>query len=162
MARPRSRTGISTTAQRELCWHLAIGETSAESARLAGFPDVRRLSDFQKTKEFAGELRQAINDRLSLSLAPKAVAALDSIVSDTKINPKIRVDAARVILDRAGHAAGDAAKAKPLGERGVEEYTIEELQKLVRDGEIRVQEEKAKRAAAALDVTPVNELAILE
>lgn len=154
MARPRSRPGLSDTKQREVCWYLAIGSTQADAARLAGYPDTRRLSDYAKTKEFAVELRQAINDRLSLTLAPKAVAALDAIVSDEKVNARIRVDAAKAILDRAGHSTVESA-ARPKESEGdpMETWPIDRLQKFVANFEARLETEQSRRAEAAL---PLN------
>lgn len=153
--RPKSRTSVSPTAARELAWHLATGHSQAEAARLAGFPDPRRLTDFQRSKDFAVELRDAINDRLSLTLVPKAVKALDEVISDEKINPKIRVDAAKAILDRAGYSAVEVAARARTSEEGdpMESWSIDRLQRFVSDFEARVREEEAKRAADAREIS---------
>lgn len=152
--RPKSRTGVSPTAARELAWHIAAGKTQAEAAKLAGFPDPRRLTDFQRSKDFAAELKAAINDKLSLHLVPKAVKALDEVISDEKINPKIRVDAAKAILDRAGYSAVEvAARSKLPDGDPMETWSIDRLQKFVSDFEARLKEEEAKRAEGAIDVT---------
>ena len=124
MPRLPSRAGLNDTTQRELCWHLAQGASREEAARRAGLPDGTRLEHFARTKEFADELRIAMQDHLATNMAPRAVKVLREILDDKNVNPRVRVDAAKVILDRSGYAASEAAKPppeSPLGEKNLAE-----------------------------------------
>lgn len=149
MARPLSRPGLGTTTRRELCWWLAQGYPKEEAAKRAGLPDTYRLHAFARTKEFAGELQDALRDHLGTNLAPKAIRILNEIMSDSKVTPRVRVDAAKAILDRAGYSTGEEPRRIPALDN-MESMTIEELQNLVVKLDQEIEEEKNRRADCAV------------
>ncbi|HUQ36938.1 MAG TPA: hypothetical protein VM144_11240 [Aestuariivirga sp.] len=148
MGRPPSRPGLGSTSRRELCWFLAQGYPQEEAAKRAGLPDVRRLHAFARTREFADELREAMHDHMGVNLAPKAVRILDEIMSDSKVQPRVRVDAAKALLDRAGYSASEERK-KPLGPDDIEAMSVEELQQFIQAGERTMEDIKERRANGA-------------
>ncbi len=152
MPRLPGRAGLNETTQRELCWHLAQGASREEAARRAGLPDGTRLEHFARTKAFADELRTAMQDHLATNMAPRAVQVLRDILDDKNVNARVRVDAAKVILDRSGYASAEAAK--PPAEKDVAELNLAQLQALVAklEGKMKVVEHKPAEVPPA--VTP--------
>lgn len=148
MARPLSRPGLGTTTRRELCWWLAQGFSKEEAAKRAGLPDTYRIYQFTRTTVFADELRDALRDHLGTNLAPKAVRILDEIMSDTKVNARVRVDAAKALLDRAGFSVGEEAPKK-LVDLDESSLSIDELQKIVERLKCDIAAEENRRAEGA-------------
>lgn len=153
MGRPPSRTGLNDATQRELVWWLAKGLSKEDAAKRAGLPSSGRLYHFARTRDFADALREGLVDHMSNELAPKAVRILDEIMSDEKVTSRVRVDAAKAILDRSGYAAtppGGRPDDTPIREMSVDQLrrlvtTLEEAQVLsgkIIDGEL-VEEVKA-------------------
>ncbi|MFT3672044.1 hypothetical protein [Aestuariivirga sp.] len=116
--------------------------------------DPRRVTDLCRSREFAAELRNALDDRLRIDLAPKAVAALDQMITDEKLSPKVRLDVAKAILDRSGHGALEAGRTQGPEGDVMDSWSIDRLQKFISDFEEKLKEEEAKRAEVATDVTP--------
>jgi hypothetical protein len=136
MGRPPSRAGFDDTTQREICWWLANGCSKEDAARRAGLPDTYRLHQFTRTREFADQLRQGLRDHMSVNLAPQAVKILNEIMSDDKVNARVRVDAAKALLDRAGYSAAESAAAnQPTRRAGkpLEQMSADELAAFIRD-----------------------------
>lgn len=148
LGRPPSRPGLGNTTRRELCWHLAQGLSKEDAARRAGLPDTYRLADFARTKIFADELRDALHDHLGVNLAPKAVRILDEIMSDSKVTPRVRVDAAKVLLDRAGYAAREEGSRKPINP-DESSWSIDELNQMIAKIQSKLEEVKNQRAEGA-------------
>lgn len=109
MARPLSRSGLNDATQREVVWWLARGCNREEAAKRAGLPTSTRVSQFARTREFASALREGLLDHMANDLAPRAVRILADIMSDEKVQPRVRVDAAKALLDRSGYAARPTA-----------------------------------------------------
>lgn len=118
--RPPTRAGIDSTTARTICYHLAKGATREEACQKAGLPDTTRFRHFAKTEEYATLLAQALRGHILTEMAPMAVRVLESLLKDENLPPKVRLDAAKTILDRAGLDAGsgfDAARPpKPLSQ----------------------------------------------
>ena len=144
LARPLTRPGLNSTTQREICWWLAQGDSKEVAAKKAGLPDTYRLHRFARTREFADELRSAMLDHMSTNLAPKAVRILDEIMSDSKVQPRVRVDAAKCLLDRAGYSTSEERK-KPPDPEEMESWSTVELQKFIRAGEDQLRKESDRR-----------------
>ena len=153
MARPLSRPGLGTTTRRTLCWWLAQGETKESAAAKAGLPNSDRTHAFARTTEFATELRDAMRDHLSLNIAPRAVATLKEIMDDKAISPKVRVDAARALLDRAGYAAGEVHKDSRPDPSEMESWTEEQLRQFLVATKVEI-DERDRRASGAKLVVP--------
>jgi hypothetical protein len=138
-----SKSGVSPTTERELVWWIAKGLGTEAAAHKAGLPSSAALYKYKRTAAFAEDLREALRDRLGTELAPKAVRILDEIMSDPLVNPRVRVDAAKTLLDRSGLVAGAAAPAS--SEESLSTYSRAELMAIVAEGE--------KNAAAAEGAT---------
>lgn len=138
MPRPPTRAGINGTTQREIVWWLAQGCTKEDAARRAGLPDTYRLHAFARTEGFAVALRQALQDHLATNLAPEAVKILSEIMRDDKVQSRVRVDAAKAILDRSGFAAGNGEHSGVSGD--VHEMSIAQLEAFIteREGKLKV------------------------
>ncbi len=149
MSRPPSRPGLGTTTRRELCWFLAQGFSKEDAATKAGLPDTYRLHAFARTKEFAGELQEALRDHLGTNLAPKDIRILNEIMSDSAVTPRVRVDAAKALLDRAGYASGEEPRRIPTLDN-MESMTIDELQNIVGKLEQDIKDEANRRADGAV------------
>lgn len=89
-----------------------------------------------------------MHDHMGVNLAPKAVRILDEIMSDSKVQPRVRVDAAKALLDRAGYSASEERK-KPLGPDDIEAMSVEELQQFIQAGERTMEDIKERRANGA-------------
>ncbi|MGO4677980.1 hypothetical protein AB4Z40_34460 [Bosea sp. 2YAB26] len=102
-----------------------------DAAKRAGLPNANRVYHFKKTQEFSIILRQALSKHLSDDLAPKAVAILDEIMSDKNVSPKVRADACRAVLDRAGFSATATGKPPVGGGRALNEMSVTELREML-------------------------------
>lgn len=130
----------------------AIGNAS-EAARRAGYSEKtageqgRQL--LEKPHVYAA-ITEANRRQISGSMATKAAALLERLVDDEAVSSRVRLEAAKTILDRAGYVA---PKAPPEDEeeKPLEALSIDELERLV-----------AKRAAALREVTPAPEADLLE
>lgn len=136
MPRPPTKTGLNDASQRELVWWLAKGLPKEEAAKRAGLPSSSRLYHFTRTKQFADELREALTDHMSTELAPKAVRILDEIMSDDKVTPRVRVDAAKALMDRAGYspAAIDPDARRRGSDASLAEMSMDDLRAFVAYG----------------------------
>lgn len=122
----------------------AVGNAS-KAARLAGYSEA-------SSKEMGYQLlhkphvRAAIFDAnqamISGELASKAVEVLQGIIEDENAPQKLRLDAAKTILDRAGVIPPKAPDAPDIADKGLEELSVQELQQQLDDL-------KAQRAANA-------------
>ena len=149
MARPLSRPGLGSTTRRALCWHLAQGETKESAAAKAGLPNSDRIHAFARTTEFASELREAMRDHLSLNLAPRAVATLREIMEDTAVQSRVRVDAARILLEKAGYGAGEERKRSVADPDEMESWSEEDLRKFITTASDKLREEADRRFKGA-------------
>jgi len=91
----------------------------------AGYSDTTRAS-VAITTVMQAHLRQLMVDKLAM-MAPAAVGVLASLMDDEDASPKIRLDAAKTILDRAGFVPPKASDAPTVGERALHEMTRDEL-----------------------------------
>jgi hypothetical protein len=74
--------------------------------------------------------RAARSERIESELASLAVDVLHQLLADEATPEKVRLDAAKAVLDRAGHGPRRAS-AEP-GARPLSEMTIEELERIAR------------------------------
>lgn len=130
MARPTSRPGLNEATQRELVWFLAKGYSKEDAAKRAGLSSSGRVSSFTRSREFAHALREGLLDHMAVELAPKAVRILDEIMSDEKVQHRVRVDAAKALLDRSGYPASVPGSKLP-GDDSIAEMPLDRLKRLV-------------------------------
>ncbi len=115
----------------------AIGNAS-EAARRAGYSE-KSARDIGRQLLAKPHVRAAVEeanrDQISGALASKAVAVLEGIIDDETAAPKLRLDAAKTILDRAGYIAPKAPESpKPESEvDALDAMNLEQLKKFVAD-----------------------------
>src|SRR5215831_18299686 len=91
----------------------------------------------------------AVNAAVRTALAEDAPLArnlLRQYVKDTEMNPKIRLDAAKTLLDRSGHIAPKARDESAEREKSLHEMSTDELRAMVD----RLETEVANRATPVL------------
>lgn len=91
-------------------------------------------------------IREAFRTQINVSLAGQAMTVLSQLLRDETAPKKIRLEAAKTILDRAGYAARQAQPDE--GMRPLKELSIEELKSLL--GE--TMRENAEAAMPVLDL----------
>ena len=114
-----------TRKQQSLINNLASGMTVKEAIEAAGYSDTTRAS-VAITPAMQAHLRQLMVDRLA-AMAPAAVGVLANLMDDEDASPKIRLDAAKTILDRAGFVPPKAPEAPVVGEKPIFEMSRDEL-----------------------------------
>ena len=146
-----------TEQQAAFVRHLVAGGTAqGKAATLAGYGDGPRDAwRLLQNPRVLAAIRSETTRLIGGELAGSAVAYLRQVLAwdhmdadggiDTKIG-KLKLDAAKTILDRAGYVAPKAKDAPSDGPRDLEDYTIEELGALVRQGR--------ETLDAMVDVTP--------
>jgi hypothetical protein len=71
-------------------------------------------------------LRELMVDKVAL-MAPAALTVLGDLMDDEESSAKIRLDAAKTILDRAGFVPPKASEAPTVGAKPLHEMTRDEL-----------------------------------
>lgn len=83
------------------------------------------------------------------ALAPKAVMVAAQILDNDTTSDKVRLDAARLVLDRAGYVAPKAAEASTGATKALHEMTREELAERA----ARLNKEISERSIQVIDDT---------
>lgn len=116
----------------------SIGNAS-ESARRAGYSEKSAAEQGRQLLEkphIIAAIDDALRVSISSNLAAKAVAVLETVLDDEEAHPKLRVEAAKTILDRAGFIAPKASEPEaPFDGKPLHEMTITELQEFIDRGE---------------------------
>lgn len=137
---------ISSNQLRVAMLEYAGGAPMAVAADRAGIP-VKTFKKFTQRDTFAKDLRAVVQGLVETVYAPRCFAFLFETVNDAAIPARVRVDSAKIILDRSGYTAGPL----PAG-RDPADLTLmsrDELHKFVQEAEARL-------ASQAADVTPAN------
>jgi hypothetical protein len=87
-------------------------------------------------------IHEANRRQISGPAATKASALLEEIVGNTELPMRLRLDAAKTILDRAGYVPPKASEPEEPAEKDMASMTIEELEAFIR---------RAEKAATATD-----------
>ena len=131
----------------------AIGNAS-EAARRARYSE-KSARDIGQQLLAKPHVRAAIEEanraQISGSLASKAVDVLRSIIEDEAAPLKIRLDAAKTVLDRSGHIAPKAREPSDPGnvKLGLGDLSAQKLQGYI--AYLREMKEKADPAAEIAD-----------
>lgn len=121
----------------------AIGNMS-EAARRAGYSHKsageigRQLLEKPHVKAAIDAANRA---QIGSSLATKAVGVLQQLIDDETVPAKVRLDAAKTILDRSGYSPTRREEPEDPAEKELNDLSIEELTAIV-------DEEMERRAAA--------------
>jgi hypothetical protein len=114
-----------TTMQQALILNLASGMEVKAAMSAAGYSKNMRPA-VVITPAMQGHLRQLMVGELAL-MAPKALSLLCGQMDDEEASAKIRLDAAKTILDRAGFVPPKAPEATTMSEKSLHEMTRSEL-----------------------------------
>jgi phage terminase small subunit len=82
-----------------------------------------------KTPHVQAAVQAGVRHALALD-APLARRVLVDLAQDVNMHPKIRLDAAKTLLDRAGHVAPRPMMEKRMEEKALHEMPIEQLRAL--------------------------------
>ena len=80
--------------------------------------------------------------RLLVASAPMALRVINEIVQNETVSPKVRLDGAKILLERAGHVAPRPTPPADTGETPLHEMSTTELRTLA----ARLEDEIAGRA----------------
>jgi short-subunit dehydrogenase involved in D-alanine esterification of teichoic acids len=127
-----------TQKQQSLINNLASGMAVNAAMKASGYSNTTRAS-VAITPAMQAHLRQLMVEKLA-AMAPAALVVLNDLMDDEDASPKIRLDAAKTILDRAGFVPPKASDAPTVGEKSLHEMSRDELAARVRQiqGEIAV------------------------
>ena len=98
--------------------------------KASGYSNTTRAS-VAITPAMQAHLRQLMVEKLA-AMAPAALVVLNDLMDDEDASPKIRLDAAKTILDRAGFVPPKAMEAPMVGEKALHEMSRDELAARVR------------------------------
>jgi phage terminase small subunit len=132
--------------QEAIVRHLVETGDASTAAQMAGFS--KPTADAWRLLRIPHVLA-AVDDAMKTALAQDAPAArhlLRQYVTDPKMNPKIRLDAAKTLLDRSGHIAPKARDERAEREKSLHEMSADELRAMVD----RLETEVANRAMPVL------------
>lgn len=132
----------------------AIGNASA-AARLAGYSE-KHSAEMGRQLLGKAHVRKAIDDanRQSISgtIATKAVALLERVIDDESAPLKVRVEAAKTILDRAGIVPPSVTERDRAGnehKKPLSEMTIDELDIFIRASQVVISTQRSDRLLEA-------------
>ena len=122
---------------------LETGDEKA-AAVAAGYTEMgatKASGNLMRQPQVLAAIHLAVARRL-VSGAPIALGVVYEILRDTKAGTKVRLDAAKLLLDRAGHIAPRARQVDDGAGKSLNEMSIEEL----RETQDRLQSEILSRA----------------
>jgi hypothetical protein len=106
-------------------YYYAKGDTPAEACLKSGcHPQSFKL--YLESDNIGADLRRVMQGVLEVDYAPAAFRFLNDAVHDANMPARVRVDAAKILVDRAGFVAGPPAPQ--LYEKELENMSIHELQ----------------------------------
>lgn len=136
----RQLTGQQKVFVRE---YVRNGGSGADAARAAGYAASRPAQQAHDLLELA-HIQEAIHREQSRliggTLASKAVEVVHRILHDDALagsvaGQKLQLEAAKTVLDRAGHIAPKASEPDMIGDKPLNEMTVEELEAFIRQGQ---------------------------
>lgn len=137
-----------TDQQAKFVRHLLDGLPMGEAAIKAGYSDSSPAYRLVRTPAVIAAIHAHLGAKLRTEAAPAAFNLLLRVIQDEKAPLKLRVDASKTILDRAGHIAPKAAEPDRAGDKPMSEMSAEELRAFVS----RAQSELANRARPVIDM----------
>jgi hypothetical protein len=132
---------MMTPRQKAFAANLAKGMSASDAARASGYSDNSegglrttgsRLLNDPRIQQAAFLERERI---LNGSLASRALKTLGDVMDDQTAPPAARIQAARFILESAGHGVANkalAARHPEEGGKSISQYTTAELEEFVR------------------------------
>jgi len=123
------------------------GAPAAAAVKKAGI-ELATFKLYQEQDNFSGDLRKVVKGLVADVYSPTAFAFLHECVIDTAMPARVRVDAAKAILDRAGYTTSPPAVERDPGD--ITLWSRDELQNFIVKADARIN-------AEAKDVTPPPE-----
>jgi hypothetical protein len=121
-----------TEMQAAFVRHVSEGVEPNQAVTLAGYGTSNiysRAHELLRSPHVLAAIHLDVRRRL-VSGAPIALAVIERLVKDESTPPKIRLDAAKTLLDRAGHIAPRAILDKGTQELALHELSLSELRSL--------------------------------
>jgi phage terminase small subunit len=112
---------------------------AAATARTAG-------TDILGVRHIAQAVAVAVRERLVAS-APMALRVIEMLMNNDTISPKVRLDAAKALLDRAGFVAPRPRNEAQTGDKALHEMSFDELREMA----AKLEDEIAGRAKEVSD-----------
>lgn len=152
-----------TAMQAEFVRHVSLGLEPSQAVTLSGYSSAKvhaRAHDLLHAPHVLAAIHTEIRNKL-VAGAPIALAVIERLIKDDTTPPKIRLDAAKTLLDRAGHIAPRAILDKGTHELSLHEMSIADLRQLADrlEGEIAGRAEDIGGADAALTEAEADEAA---
>ncbi len=121
-----------TEMQAAFVRHVSEGVEPNQAVTLAGYGTSNiysRAQELLRAPQVLAAIHTKVRHRL-VAGAPIALAVIERLVTDDTTPPKIRLDAAKTLLDRAGHIAPRAIADKATHELALHEMSIASLRQL--------------------------------
>jgi phage terminase small subunit len=121
--------------------------------RLAGYSEATAIAGAHRlltSPHIARAIGLAVRVRL-MNDAPMALRVIEGIARNEEINPKVRLDAAKALIDRAGHVAPRATIDRNQSDKPLHELSTDELRAMADrlEGELAERAKPVISAAAA-------------
>lgn len=134
-----------SAAEENFAIEFAAGGDAEKALNASGYDGIdrkRQIQRYLRSARIALTIQIEMRRRI-VENAPMAMGVLESIAKDTSVSPKVRIDAAKTLLDRAGHIAPKAIdSAKDTTNTPLHEMTTDELRTMAS----KLEEEIAGRA----------------
>jgi phage terminase small subunit len=132
MSKELATTYKLTEMQAAFVRHVSEGVDPNQAVGLAGYGGSNvytRAHELLRAPHVLAAIHTEVRRRL-VAGAPIALSVIERLVKDETTPPKIRLDAAKTLLDRAGHIAPRAIVDKATHELSLHELSIGELRQL--------------------------------
>jgi len=142
---------------REALYHYSKGLSATEACKKAG-ANLNAFELYLRSDNVGHDLRQVMKGVLECEYAPAAFAFLNSAVHDTAMPARVRVDAAKIIVDRAGYVAAPPAATDAY--KDLQSMTLAELEAFIRKAEAELKDitpEPIENEDESADDTPADD-----
>lgn len=145
-----------TALQRSYAYLVSTGVDRDKSADLAGYaPGSNAIVSLETNFKVQSAIAALTSARLQ-SAAPAALALIERFVRDEALAPKIRLDAAKDLLNRGGYLPPRQAEASGTG-KSQNEMSSEELRAFVQQAEQTLAERAQTVGSSALAPLPPSQ-----
>lgn len=154
-----ARNELNERQRAFVSYYVETGDAT-KSARLAGYSE-NTIAHLGRAILGSPAVVACLHAEVSRALVSDAAMArhvIATLAADTTISPKVRLDAAKTLLDRAGHVAPKARDAQNATDLPLNEMTVDELKTLAATLEAEIAG-RAKTVSSA-DAAPIDDAAV--
>lgn len=145
----RGRKPPHPEAEKRFIETMAVTRDKVFSAHAAGYPSpAQRASELMQRPHVVAGIRAAQERRLNDELLPAAIGVIETIMMDAAVKPNVRLQAAKIVVDRTLGAPGAAGEGK-----APEDMTPDELAQRI----AFLRSMQADRANPVLEAEPLEE-----